>query len=264
MVNIQRELAFYFALTYAITWGLAALLLLAPDAMAGLFGEFSTSSPLYYLAVYAPGIAALALTGTREGGAGLLRLFKTLRPRWSSARYYAAVLLGWPILDSVALLAQGFVTGEPVATIDYRHWYLAPGFLLMTLLVDAGPLGEELGWRGYALPRLLSRMTPLRAALLLGVVWGVWHLPAFFVSGTAQHDTSMGVVWLILGTTLTSIIMTWLYRRTGGDVLASGVLVHLMNNVTLASLPFVDLVYAPVALLAAISMMRDARSPGDK
>ncbi len=257
----RRELSLYFGGTYAITWGLAALLLLAPELMACLFGPFSTESPIYYLAVYAPGITALILTGTREGTVGIVRLLATLRPRWSSAPYYAAVLLGWPLLDTVALTAQAAITGGTTASIDYVHWYLAPGFLLMRLALDAGPLGEELGWRGYALPRLLGgNFSALTAALVLGVIWGMWHVPAFVISGTAQHDQGMGIVWLILGTTLVSVMMTWLYQRTGGDVLASGVLVHLMNNVTLASLPYLDVVYAPVALVAAVALRRNDRS----
>ena len=226
-----------------------------------LFGEFSTSSPLFYIAVYAPGITALILTGILDGRTAVTRLLATLRPRWASAPYYAAVLLGWPILDSIALFAQGRITGDLVPRLDYHNWYLAPGFLLMTLATDPGPLGEELGWRGYALPRLLSRLaSPLNVALILGVVWGLWHLPAFIISGTAQHDTAMGALWLILGTTLTSVIMTWLYRRTSGDVLASGLLVHLMNNVMLASVPFMCLVYVPVAVVAAIALIREGRT----
>jgi len=160
----------------------------------------------------------------------------------------------------VALLLQGAITGEATASLDLGRWYMAPIVLVVTLIFDAGPLGEELGWRGYALPRLLAgRFSPLAAALVLGLIWGVWHLPAFFVAGTAQHDLQMGILWLIVGTMLASVIMTWLYRRTGGDVLASGVLVHLMNNLTVAHLPFVDLAYAPLAIVAGIALVRQNR-----
>jgi len=93
------------------------------------------------------------------------------------------------------------------------------------------------------------------------VIWGVWHLPAFFVAGTFQHDAGMGIFWLILGTTLSSVVMTWLYRRTRGDVLASGLLVHLMNNSMSAQLPFIDLVYAPLAIVAAVALVTEKDAP---
>jgi membrane protease YdiL (CAAX protease family) len=251
----RREVLLFFACTFAITWGIASLALLIPNRLASLFGEFSTRSPLYFLAVYSPSLVALALTVTRQGWRSGGELLAKLRPRKANVGYYVAVLVGWPILDGLALLLQGAITGKSTPFLEWNHWYLAPVSLLVALVVDAGPLGEELGWRGYALPRLLSgRLSALAAALVLGVVWGVWHLPAFFIAGTAQHDDGMGIFWLILGTTLTSVIMTWLYRRTGGDVLASGLLVHLMNNMTSIPLPFVDLAYAPVAIAAGIAL----------
>jgi hypothetical protein len=125
-------------------------------------------------------------------------------------------------------------------------------------------MGEELGWRGYALPRLLSgRLNSLTAALVLGIIWGIWHLPAFFIAGTSQHDDQMGIFWLILGTTLSSVIMTWLYIRTKGDVLASGLLVHFMNNFTSARLPYLDLVYTPLALAAGVALTRSNKAEAD-
>ena len=269
----SRELVGFFALTYGITWGLAVLLLALPGPMARLFGPMSMSSPLYYLAVYAPSLSALALTACRSGTSGVLGLLGTLRPRRASIPYYALVLLGWPVVYTVALLLQRAVTGESPPMLDSSRWYWAPVVLATALIVDAGPLGEELGWRGYALPRMLASTrarsahqagsSPLTVALVLGVIWGIWHLPAFFVAGTAQHDRGMGFLWLLVGITLSSVIMTWIYRRTGGDVLAAGVLVHLMNNQSQADLVYVDVVYAVVAAAAAVSLVRDREPKSD-
>lgn len=253
----RRELIQYTILVFAVTWGIASILIIFPEAVEAVFGEMSTLSPVYFLAVYAPLMTAVGLTIAHNGRAEVLSLFLKLKPRLPSLPYYALVILGWPIVDSIALFCQHVITGESVEYLDLNLWYLGPTILVTTLLVDAGPMGEELGWRGYALPRLLTLFgSPLKAALLLGVVWGIWHLPAFFISGTAQHDLGMGIFWLILGTTLVSIIMTWLYQRTGGDVLAAGLLVHLMNNLTQARLPFVDLVYLPIAFACAVSLWR--------
>jgi membrane protease YdiL (CAAX protease family) len=104
-----------------------------------------------------------------------------------------------------------------------RLLYLLP----LTLVTDPGPLGEEFGWRGFALPCLLRMRPPLAAALLLGVVWGFWHLPAFFIPTLSQSRLWFPV--FLLNSMALSVLMTWLYRRTSGDLLLM-VLVHLMAN----------------------------------
>ncbi|HEV3415555.1 MAG TPA: type II CAAX endopeptidase family protein [Pirellulales bacterium] len=256
------ELAAFFGCTFAITWGLAALLVFFPNLVARVFGEFSTKSPLYYLAIYAPSLVALSLSYWRHGGRGALRLIGTLRPRAASIPFYALVLFGWLGVQALALVLQGLADGTPPAWPDFSRWYMAPVVLVVTLATNPGPLGEELGWRGYALPRLLSgSRSALSAAVVLGVTWGVWHLPRFFIAAS-PHEVPMGIIWLLLSTTLLSVMMTWLFRRTNGDVLAAGVLVHLMmTNFTTARLPFLDLACAPLAIAAAVALVREQR-PG--
>lgn len=214
--------------------------------------------------MYAPTLTAVVLTGAREGRPGLRRLAaRTFRWR-VPARWYALVLLGWPAMDYAARVLQWAVDGEPIdfvplATLpplDGLPWVLAPALLLSTLLLDAGPLGEEVGQRGYVLPRLLASRSPLVAALEVGVLWGVWHLPAFAVAGTAQHDAAMGFGWLVLGTVVSSVLMMWISLRTRGSVLVAGVLVHLMNNVAVAHLWAVTVVATVVAVPAAVSLHR--------
>jgi membrane protease YdiL (CAAX protease family) len=258
--NQNRELAAFFACTFAITWGLAALLLFFPSLLARVFGEFSTKSPLYFLAVYAPSLVALLLSCWRKGWREGLRLIGSLRPRTASVPFYALVLFGWLGVQALALVLQGLADGTPPVWPDFSRWYMAPVVLVVTLVTNPGPLGEELGWRGYALPRMLSGpQSGLSAAIVLGVIWGVWHLPRFFIAAS-PHEVPMGIVWLLLSTTLLSVIMTWLFRRTNGDVLAAGVLVHLlMTNFTTARLPFLDLTCAPLALAAAVALVRERR-----
>lgn len=259
----RRDLMRFFVLTYAITWGVALLYLALPDPMSRLFGEISPSAPLYFLAVYAPSLAALILTFQTDRLNGVVRLLSRLRPRLANWPYYLAVLVSWPLLDTLSLWLQHLITGEEVTYLALSEGYLLPGILLFALITDAGPLGEELGWRGYALPRMLQGSgSPLTVAIALGLIWGAWHLPAFFVAGTYQHDLGMGIVWLLVGTTLVSVIMTWLFGRTGGDVLAAGVLVHLINNLIQGRLVYVNLVYLPLAVAAGIALVRQHKLPG--
>jgi hypothetical protein len=95
------------------------------------------------------------------------------------------------------------------------------------LFADAGPIGEELGWRGLALPLLQRRFSPLAAAVLLGVIWAVWHIPAFFISGLAQSRLSFP--FFILQTAALSCLMMVVYHSTGGSV-PLAIIIHWLAN----------------------------------
>jgi uncharacterized protein len=270
------DLPIFFAATFALTWGLAAIALFAPDAIVTVTGrQFDTTNPAYFVAVYSPTIVGIAMIATRSGFAGLGELASRVF-RWRvHPGFYVVVLGGWLGMDVLARLLQVAISGEsttssgsplwslllhgtPPTPIEF--WFAAPLFLVATLVLDAGPVGEEIGWKGYALPRLLdSKRGPLFAAIVFGVIWGVWHAPAFLVSGTSQSESGMGFVWLFLGTTFTSVIMTWLYKRTNESILVAGILVHMMNNSVAAQLWAFVLVLSVPAALAGISLYRSGR-----
>src|SRR5262249_40361049 len=118
------------------------------------------------------------------------------------------------------------------------------------LVTDTGPLGEEFGWRGFALPRLLHRRSPLSAALILGVIWWAWHLPTFFIQTLSQSQLSIPL--FLVNSIALSILMTGLYIRTRGDLLLM-ILVHLMANYCgTIGIPFSAEVGAEVALAVLI------------
>jgi membrane protease YdiL (CAAX protease family) len=109
---------------------------------------------------------------------------------------------------------------------------IVPIGLLLWLL---GALPEEYGWRGYAMERLLKGNSPLIASLILGLVWGLWHLPLHFISTTTQYVIP---IWeYVLQTVVLTIIYTWLYLGTGGSVLVAGIF-HAMGNLTGAVIPY--------------------------
>ena len=109
---------------------------------------------------------------------------------------------------------------------------ILPTFLFMFFL--GGSVQEEFGWRGYALPRLLKIWNPLVSSLVLGVVWGVWHLPLFYISGTSQFYMPFGIFFLL--TPLFSLVNTWVYLRTGRN-LFSALLLHTAINTSLSLFP---------------------------
>ena len=108
------------------------------------------------------------------------------------------------------------------------HWPVFLHGLLLAIVKDPGPVGEEFGWRGFALPRLLERFSPLNASLRLGLIHAAWHLPLFFIPGMPQTQVSFPI--FTLGVVSIAIVDTAIYLRTGANLLLA-ILVHLMANV---------------------------------
>jgi membrane protease YdiL (CAAX protease family) len=124
----------------------------------------------------------------------------------------------------------------PPFTMIKEELNLIPLYLVMVVLMPLnGPVGEEFGWRGYALPRLQNRFGPLIASLALGAVWGIWHLPTFFApQGVLSAMVSaLGLIFILpytMGTIANTIFMTWLYNKTNASALIAGIVWHAAIN----------------------------------
>src|SRR5260370_28398850 len=167
-------------------------------------------------------MAGVVMAASTAGGAGVRRLLPRVVPSRSALPWYVAVLIGFPALNLVAarLLAPDSLARLPA-------WERLLSLLPLTLVTDTGPLGEEFGWRGFALPRLLKRRRPLAAALILGAIWWAWHLPTFFIPALSQHQLSIPI--FLVNSLALSVIMHGLYQRTQGDLLLM-ILVHVAAN----------------------------------
>lgn len=211
----------FFLLTFLITWGIGVLAMFLPAQFQALVGELTDTSPIYFLAIAAPTIAATFLSFARQSWTGLGSLYGRL-VRWRfGLKWYALVLLGIPLVGWIVARITG---ASPLKEANTTAEFL---WLLFYILIT-GPLCEELGWRGFALPRLLQRFSPFTASLILGVIWGVWHLPAFFVGGMVQAGMSLPL--FLLNALLLSVFVTWVFQHTGGSVLIT-VLIHYMVNI---------------------------------
>jgi membrane protease YdiL (CAAX protease family) len=222
----RHSLLAFFLLTFSITWGLGACFALFPNRLVAWFGEVSVANPLFLVAVYAPSLSALLVTALTRGAPGLWDLLRRLLHWRVGLRWYLIVLLGIPALGVGAAALSAWLYGDALA-LDPAHWHLALWPLLTSLVIDPGPLGEEIGWRGFALPRLLVGRSALSASLILGLVWGIWHLPAFFVPGLPQNQLSIPA--FLVGTTALSVLMAWVYQNTQGSILLA-VLIHWLVN----------------------------------
>jgi len=164
------------------------------------------------------------------GGAGLKALLGALvRPFGVIWLFVAALLVPAIALSLIFLLPHLGYTQWPVTVPVILVALPVVLFTTLQIVLNTGPFGEELGWRGYALPRLLQKWNALSASLLLGFVWTLWHVPAFFLAGV-MGQSFKGFGWWALDTFAFSLIITWIFLRANGNVLVAGMIPHFVIN----------------------------------
>jgi membrane protease YdiL (CAAX protease family) len=213
----------FFVLTYAVTWTcfIAAGTLVRAN---GPSGAGPLAAPLFLLGTIAPSLVALALTARAEGETGVLALLRRVVQwrvglRWYvfAAGYMAAIKL------TLALLHRALAGEWPA--FGAVAWYVMVPAIAVSTWVQAG---EEIGWRGYALPRLAATLGLGPAGVALGAIWACWHLPLFFVP-EASTDGQSFVVYVLQVTAL-SVAMTFLFWRTNGSLLLVMLMHAAVNN----------------------------------
>jgi membrane protease YdiL (CAAX protease family) len=214
----------FFLLTFVLTW--AAWFAAAALAAPGNTGFFGVRGPVFLLGVFAPALVALALTARGEGRAGVGSLLARIG-RWRvGARWYVFAIGYFAAIKLAAALIHRVATNAWPRFGDIP-WALMLGAILVSTWVQAG---EELGWRGYALPRLAGHLGLGGASILLGGVWALWHLPLFFLPGTGSTGQSFPVY--LLQMVALSVAMAWLYWKTEGSVLLVMLMHASVNNTT--------------------------------
>ncbi|MDP9366473.1 MAG: CPBP family intramembrane metalloprotease [Chloroflexota bacterium] len=211
----RYPLVAFFVLSFAVTW---ALWIPAAPFLQGL-GDGPVPLPALLVALlggYGPTMAAGAVAGALGGRSGIKSLLRHFLV-WRVAPVWYALIVLVPLAVAAAAIALNVALGGAGPTgLDLSRWYLLLPMMLLHL--PTGPLAEEAGWRGFALPRLQARFGPLIASLVVGVAWGLWHLPAFFIPGAALPlGATVGVdivAWYVLGTVATSVFFTWVYNNT--------------------------------------------------
>jgi membrane protease YdiL (CAAX protease family) len=186
---------------------------------------------VYILGLSGPTLAGVAITGIAGGREGLRELRRQLL-RTSGWRWLA-VALALPVCLVFAALSLAYMVGGFTLKVTAPSLYMLAAYFVVTML-RSGPLNEELGWRGFLLPRLLRRFNPLTASLLLAPVWAVWHVPLWFLPLVPHSYWPFSAfVLLVIPTTF---LFTWLYLRTQGG-LAVAIVFHTSINASLLFLP---------------------------
>jgi uncharacterized protein len=227
----RRPLTSYFALAFAISWALVLPMTLSENLGLGLLPYAVPDMlglALYVLAsLVGPTVAAVIVGGLAEGRTGVAALFRSIA-RWRVApQWYAFALLA---NMAIWLIAYSLVLGPALVTAALSH-----GGLLLTTFLPAVALGllipaigEEPGWRGFALPRLQARYGPVWGTLVLGTLHGLWHLPALgtVLLGPMRPAEVAAFLLTAVGGTF---LYTWLFNRSGGSVLLA-ILMHAASN----------------------------------
>ena len=180
----------------------------------------------FNLGPWGPLFAAVIVTFMYQGSAGV----KTLLKRGLTTRlgkWWWVILLIFPVLIGGSLFL-GIALGNPVPDFPALVQPIALPIAFIFIFFLGGPLQEEFGWRGYAFENLRTKYNALTAAIISGVMWGLWHLPLFFVP-RAEFYYNKPVWGLLLTTTLVGIILAWIYANTRGSVFAA-MLGHTMFN----------------------------------
>ena len=220
LTNSQRRwhLTAFFVLTFAFSWAIEIPLALSAH------GRLSSTVPfgLHYLASFGPLFGAIVVTLATEGFRGLGRLVGGLR-KWRVPSTYALFAVVAPVLVfGVVVLASRLLSGSMpdlglLGQVDYLPDLGVLPVLGLWLLTFG--LGEETGWRAFALPRLQAARSAFSASMVLGVFWGVWHLPAVFYRDTYLAMGILVLPMLALVATVGTVVYTWLFNGTRGSLL---------------------------------------------
>lgn len=227
-----RTIISFFILTFGIAWGIwIPVGLFAPD-------YFTVGTLL--LGVWAPSLSALLLTRLREGNSGLRhfvsRIFKwRVGLQWWLVVLFSTAAIAYAAIGLNALLGGSTPpvgAGLPESMRQDLWLYVVPIFILS--IFAGGPLAEDIGWRGYILPKLREGMSAFAASLVIGVIWVIWHLPFFIFPEGASIVAYLPLFWFALITTAWSVLMAWVYVNTQSILMP--VLFHAAINTTLGAL----------------------------
>ncbi len=215
----------YIFLAFSISWA-GWLVLILTNTAPGFF------NPWKLLAAFGPSLAGLLVIGINSGKAGLQEIWKQLTQLQVNWVWYLISLVLPPALMLTSLEIHILLGGTGLAFNDPVEIYrVIPVFMLVLFF---SVLGEEIGWRGYALPWLQKRFNALGSSLILGLIWALWHLPLFWLPGDFHEQ--LPLIWFLLQTVSITVLYTWVYNATHRSLFMI-LLLHTASNTAFGVLP---------------------------
>jgi uncharacterized protein len=197
--------------------------------------------PVSALAAFNPLIAALILSYKQSGFNGVKELFKKVfdYKKIKNKIWYVPILLLNPLISILSYAIMRF-TGLPLPDPIQFPVLIAPVFFVVFFIFG---MGEELGWMGYAIDPMQKRWGALKASIVLGLVWAIYHL----IPDVQNQQTANWILWHRLGTVVLRILIVWIYNNTGKSVFAA-ILFHAMDNLSWALFPNYGSHYDPFVI----------------
>ena len=240
----RRPLTSFFVLSYALSWlGWSPWYL--SEAGVGLLPYGGESFSTYFniaALMLGPTLSAFVVTGATEGREGVRRLLRRIVLWRVGFRWYLFVMLGTPAIVVLSTLAMpgALASFQAEAVPKVLFLYVVAGLFF---LFAGGPFFEEIGWRGFALPRLQALYGPLVGSFVLGVLWGLWHLPLFLIpSWDTPHGSVLEVALFVVLALALTVVLTWVFNNTKGSVLLA-ILAH--GSLNISAVAMYDLFPAP-------------------
>ena len=228
----SHPLLSFFVMAYVVSWILSVPVILM---QWGIMAKNDLVFTIFFtIKSFGPFAAAYIMIRLLEGQAGVMRWRKSMRQTHAGWQWYAFILLGIPV---VMLLGIIVLPGALASFLGFPAHFLVTYLVSFILIFFAGgPLGEEPGWRGFALPHLQPRYGALRGTLILGVLWTFWHLPDFLTSaqrgGPGTNLVSLLTInlpiFLVMVMSL-AIIFAWVFNHTHGSLFMM-ILLHASIN----------------------------------
>lgn len=201
----------FVLITFTITWGVVGMYIFLPNWASQTFGTISGAHPLFFVATWAPAIAAVSIILYCAGLTGLRQFFSRMGI-WQCD-------IGW-VLFIVFLIPLTYAAGS---ALKGGPWFapippegVGAVVFVLFLMLFLGPV-EELGWRGVAQPILQRHFTPGWSGMIIGTVWGIWHLPAFFLSTTVFAGWNFFP--FLIGNITLAVLVTPIFNGSRGSLL---------------------------------------------
>ncbi|MFX0141507.1 MAG: CPBP family intramembrane glutamic endopeptidase [Candidatus Hodarchaeota archaeon] len=246
----NRNLILYFLITFSWSWSFWLPAVLSPTGYSEpLFFAF------YLIGVFGPFVGAFSLTFINEKMEGVKKLGKQFWNVKINPKWWLVIIFLYPVLFIVPFfiaVIAGIYTPPDM-------YFSQPWLVIVSIPINfainfiGAPLGEEFGWRGYALPRFQARWNAFISSIVLGIIWGIWHLPLLIISTTS--DLVISIVLYILMVILVSILYTWIFNNTKGNILGL-IIFHTIEN-TMEGLFFVPNILYSALFFGGLLLIAD-------